>query len=235
MAEEAINLALTDAGVGRQDLQAAFFSNTFWGMFDNQHSIRGQVVLPRHGDRQDPGDQCGKRLRRRRPRRSHLAYTGDRAGMFDVAIAVGSEKITSPNKASPGAYASCMDVEKFPEAHAMIMEVGKTFKNLKIPGHDESTPGRGKQHLHGRLRHGRPVAHGPLRLDSAAARGDLLRRTISTDRSIPLSQYQQPMTVEEVLADKDVAWPLTRAMCAPVGDGAAACHRLFRCVPEKTQ
>ena len=38
----------------------------------------------------------------------------------------------------------------------------------------------------------------------------------------PLSQYQQTMTVEEVLADKIVAWPLTRAMCAPVGDGAAA-------------
>ncbi len=38
----------------------------------------------------------------------------------------------------------------------------------------------------------------------------------------PLSQYQQRMTVEEVLADRLVAWPLTRAMCAPVGDGAAA-------------
>jgi acetyl-CoA acetyltransferase len=30
------------------------------------------------------------------------------------------------------------------------------------------------------------------------------------------------MTVEEVLADKSIAYPLTRAMCAPVGDGAAA-------------
>ena len=30
------------------------------------------------------------------------------------------------------------------------------------------------------------------------------------------------MTVEEVLADREVAFPLTRAMCAPVGDGAAA-------------
>jgi acetyl-CoA acetyltransferase len=30
------------------------------------------------------------------------------------------------------------------------------------------------------------------------------------------------MSVEEVLADKPVAYPLTRAMCAPVGDGSAA-------------
>jgi acetyl-CoA acetyltransferase len=38
----------------------------------------------------------------------------------------------------------------------------------------------------------------------------------------PLAQYTFPMTVEEVLADREVAYPLTRAMCAPVGDGAAA-------------
>jgi acetyl-CoA acetyltransferase len=38
----------------------------------------------------------------------------------------------------------------------------------------------------------------------------------------PLAQYQQPMTIEQVLADAPVAYPLTRAMCAPVGDGAAA-------------
>jgi acetyl-CoA acetyltransferase len=38
----------------------------------------------------------------------------------------------------------------------------------------------------------------------------------------PLAQYQHTMTEEEVLADKAVAYPLTRAMCAPVGDGAAA-------------
>jgi acetyl-CoA acetyltransferase len=38
----------------------------------------------------------------------------------------------------------------------------------------------------------------------------------------PKAQYQVPMTVEQVLADKPVVGPLTRAMCAPIGDGAAA-------------
>ena len=37
----------------------------------------------------------------------------------------------------------------------------------------------------------------------------------------PRAQYRFEMTVEEVLADREVSWPLTRAMCAPVGDGAA--------------
>jgi acetyl-CoA acetyltransferase len=36
------------------------------------------------------------------------------------------------------------------------------------------------------------------------------------------AQYRFELTVEEVLADRLVAWPLTRSMCAPIGDGAAA-------------
>lgn len=38
----------------------------------------------------------------------------------------------------------------------------------------------------------------------------------------PNAQYQFPLSVEQVLADRMVTWPLTRSMCAPVGDGAAS-------------
>lgn len=38
----------------------------------------------------------------------------------------------------------------------------------------------------------------------------------------PAAQYQKAMSVAEVLADKPVLAPLTRAMCAPISDGAAA-------------
>jgi acetyl-CoA acetyltransferase len=38
----------------------------------------------------------------------------------------------------------------------------------------------------------------------------------------PLAQYTFPQTVEQVMQDREVAFPLTRAMCAPIGDGAAA-------------
>jgi acetyl-CoA acetyltransferase len=38
----------------------------------------------------------------------------------------------------------------------------------------------------------------------------------------PLAQYNFPMTVEQVMEDYEVSYPLTRSMCAPVGDGAAA-------------
>ena len=38
----------------------------------------------------------------------------------------------------------------------------------------------------------------------------------------PNAQYTFVLTPEEVLADREVATPLTRSMCAPIGDGAAA-------------
>ncbi|MDB4476352.1 thiolase family protein [bacterium] len=38
----------------------------------------------------------------------------------------------------------------------------------------------------------------------------------------PNAQYRFEMTTEQVLADREVSYPLTRSMCAPIGDGAAA-------------
>ena len=38
----------------------------------------------------------------------------------------------------------------------------------------------------------------------------------------PRAQYRFTMTPDEVLADREVSYPLTRAMCAPIGDGAAS-------------
>jgi len=38
----------------------------------------------------------------------------------------------------------------------------------------------------------------------------------------PHAQYQKAVTLEEVLQSGDVSYPLTRMMCSPIGDGAAA-------------
>lgn len=51
----------------------------------------------------------------------------------------------------------------------------------------------------------------------------------------PKAQYRFQLTPSEVLADREISWPLTRSMCAPIGDGAAAallCSREFlNCLP----
>lgn len=38
----------------------------------------------------------------------------------------------------------------------------------------------------------------------------------------PKAQYRFEVSVEDVLADRVISYPLTRSMCAPIGDGAAA-------------
>ena len=38
----------------------------------------------------------------------------------------------------------------------------------------------------------------------------------------PLAQYRFEVSIEQALADRAVSFPLTRAMCAPIGDGAAS-------------
>ncbi|WP_279244692.1 thiolase family protein [Candidatus Litorirhabdus singularis] len=55
----------------------------------------------------------------------------------------------------------------------------------------------------------------------------------------PRAQYRFKMTAQEVLADRPVTAPLTRAMCAPVGDGAAAAllvsEKVFKRLPGSVQ
>jgi acetyl-CoA acetyltransferase len=219
MAEEAIRLVLEDAGLDEKDLQAVFFSNTFWGMFSNQHSIRGQVILRGMGIDKIPVTNVENACAGASTA-LHLACAGIRAGTYDVAMAVGSEKISHPDKnLSLGAYASCMDIENLERHIGMIMEVSKSF-NITIP-EDQTAPGEGRSIF--------------MDAYATAARWHM-DRFHSTQQQLavicsknhwhgslnPLSQYQNPMSVEEVIADKPVAYPLTRSMCAPVGDGAAA-------------
>ncbi|MFA5401072.1 MAG: thiolase family protein [Dehalococcoidia bacterium] len=219
MAEEAASIALEDAGIDKKSLEAAYFSNTFWGMFGNQHSIRGQVVMRGMGIDRIPVTNVENACAGASTA-LNLACTGIMAGCFDIALAIGSEKITNPDKTlSLAAYASCMDVENFEKHIKMILEVGKTF-TIPMPA-DESAPGEGRS----------------IFMDAYAMNARWhMNKYGSTQRQMalvcaknhrhgslnPLAQYRNTMTVDEVLADRRVAYPLTRAMCAPVGDGAAA-------------
>jgi len=219
MAHEVIREALADAGLESRDLEAAFFSNTFWGMFTNQHSIRGQVVLRSMGIGVIPVTNVENACAGASTA-LHLAYTGIRAGMYDCALAVGAEKITSEDKLkSLSAYATCMDVGNFAEQMKLMEKMNASF-DVEIP-EGQTPPGQGRS----------------IFMDAYAmgARWHMSRYG-STQRQLalicaknhfhgslnPKAQYQQDMTVDEVLADKPIAYPLTRAMCAPVGDGAAA-------------
>ena len=65
-----------------------FFTNTFWGMFTNQHSIRGQVILRSMGIEAIPVTNVENACAGASTA-LHLAYTSVKAGMVDVALALG--------------------------------------------------------------------------------------------------------------------------------------------------
>jgi acetyl-CoA acetyltransferase len=219
MAKEAVDLVLKDAGLGKNDIQAAYVSNTFWGMFSNQHSIRGEVMLWDIPMRGIPIVNCENACAGAWTA-LHLGYTAIKAGMYDVVLALGSEKITHENKAlSLSAYATCMDVENFARHIEMFQEVSRQI-NFKVP-EGETPPGAGRS----------------IFMDAYAmgARWHM-NKYGSTKRQLavicsknhfhgslnPKAQFQEPMTVDEVMNAKPVTYPLTVPMCAPVGDGAAA-------------
>ena len=219
MAHEATKLALEDAGLKNSDIQAAFFSNTFWGMFNNQHSIRGQVILRSIGVEAIPVTNVENACAGASTA-LHLAFTGIRAGNFDVALALGSEKISHPDKSkSLGAYVTCMDVENIKSHFETITAINKSI-NLKIP-HEDAQPNQGRSvfmdaYAMGAKWHMNKFGSTQRQLAAICSKNHF-HGSIN-----PLAQYRNPMSIEEILADKPIAYPLTRAMCAPVGDGAAA-------------
>lgn len=220
MAVEVTDMALSDAGLVKDDLEAAFFSNTFWGMYTNQHSIRGEVVMRSMGVGKIPitnvENACAGASTA-----LHHAYVGIKAGMYDVAIAIGSEKITHPDKAfALGAYASCMDLENIEAGIKLFMDMSERFKHI-TGGQDDGAPGQGRSifmdaYAMGARWHMDKYGSTQKQLATICAKNHF-HGSLN-----PMAQYQQDMTVEEVMNDRAVAYPLTRAMCAPVGDGAAA-------------
>ena len=219
MAHEVTQLALQDAGIQAVDLQSVYFSNTFWGMFSNQHSIRGQVIMRSMGIEAVPVTNVENACAGASTA-LHMAYTSVRAGMADVALVVGSEKISNPEKAlSLGAYASCMDVANFQKQLDRFTEINNSLK-ISIPT-DQTAPGEGRSvfmdvYAMGARWHMDRYGSTQQQLATICAKNHW-HGSLN-----PMSQYQITMTAEEVLADKPVAYPLTRSMCAPVGDGAAA-------------
>jgi acetyl-CoA acetyltransferase len=221
---EALDLVLRDCGLSRDTIEAAWFSNSFWGYYSSQHSIRGQVALSAHGLDGIPimnvENACASGSTA-----LHGAWTAVRAGLYDCVLAIGAEKLHDPDRAKVMmSFISGTDIEVTTNAILRFQEEEKKRKEreAKRMGTEkvEEKPG------------GHSAA---MDLYSVAARTHMKKYGMTQkqlaviaakahNNSVfnPLAQYRFPMTMEEVLSDHEVSYPLTRAMCAPIGDGAAA-------------
>ena len=144
------------------------------------------------------------------------AYKEIRAGDAEVTVAVGVEKLYDP--ADPAAIlpefgkgADQLDPQEWLAHYAAIGErLGRPFE----PAPDRSIA-MDTYSMQARLH---MSLYGTTREQIAAA----CAKSHTNGSMNPLAQYRFEMTPEQALADRMVSDPLTRAMCAPVGDGAAA-------------
>jgi acetyl-CoA acetyltransferase len=217
LGREALLAALADAGIEKEDLEAAYVGNAMAGLITGQECIRGQVVLRSAGIGAIPvinvENACASASTA-----FHQAATMVAAGVYDVVLALGVEKLYHEDKTrSFKAIGSAVDTEEM----AAIVENLK--KSAKAQGADSAASGQGEKRsmfmdfYAASARHHMEKYGTTARQFAAIAAKNALHGSLN-----PKAQFQQALTVDEVLAQPMIAEPLTRPMCSPIGDGAAA-------------
>jgi acetyl-CoA acetyltransferase len=216
LVREAVSEALEDAGVEKKQISAAYVGNAVAGLMTGQEMIRGQVALSAMGIDAIPiyniESACASSSSA-----FNLAWTSVAAGMHDCVLVVGCEKLYDRDKQkSFSALGTAIDLEYgleyFKKAEALSNSGAKIISNgfgekrsifmdiyaFLIKAYMEKY-GLNKKHF--------------ASLSVKSHRNGALN---------PHAQYRKEVTLEEVLESGEVAYPLTRMMCSPIGDGASA-------------
>jgi len=220
LAAEALEETLEDAGIEKEAVEAAWFSNSAWGYFSEQHCIRGQVALNPAGLKGIPvtnlENACAGGSNA-----LHAAWTAVAAGLYDCALTLGAEKMYEEDKMKAfQAFWIGMDRETTEEQLALwrnlIEELGSDDGQGNAGGAGETRSvfmdvyaGMARWHMN---------QYGTTQRQLA----QIASKNHYHSSLNPLAQYRKEFSVEQVLGDVPVVYPLTRTMCAPIGDGAAA-------------
>ncbi len=188
-----IKEALTTAGVDAGDVQAAFVGNAFGGAIVEQESILAQVLLQPAGLSGIPM-QTVKNACSSGSSAIHLAWSAVAYQQYDCVLVLGAEKLTHADKRkSFAALATATDHPSVDENRSVFMDVNAE-RARRYMGTYGATP-----------RHFAQVAAKNRQHASLNERASL----------------RTPISIDEVLQDRIVVPPLTRAMCGGVVDGAA--------------
>ncbi len=216
LTREAVELALQDAAIAADRVQAAWFANTRQAMLEGQNTVRGQIALRPLGFDGIPianvENACASGST---ALLQSVAFL--QAGLAEVGLVVGAEKMFFPDKpeAMSAAFKGGTDIHAIRAtqdwANSLVPEL--------IPADAGDAAGRSifmdiyaafaRQHMQ---------AFGTTQRQLAAVAAKNHHHSTMNR----LSQYQSDMTIDEVLNDKEICWPFTRSMCAPISDGAAA-------------
>ncbi len=218
---EAVNAAVADAGLTLDDLEAAFVGNCAAGTVTGQESIRGQVILDPLGVGRIPivnvENACASGSTA-----FYLACAMVTAGIHDVVLALGVEKLSHPDKAvSFAAFAGAVDVEEVQALLAGLAAHAADAGGAGDGGNGTSGAGKGRS-MFMDIYAGAARMH-MERWGTTAEQFAAVASKNSFHGSLnPRAQFREVLSVEDVMSSTMIVPPLTRPMCSPIGDGAAA-------------
>ena len=217
LAGEAITAAIEDAGISSLDLQAAYMANAAAAVITGQICVPGEVVLRELKIGKIPviniENACASASTA-----FNQACAMITAGLYEVVLACGYEKLFHEDKQKTfSAFTGAVDIENLDVLMQQIQQRMAEFR----PGADTSGAGSERSmfmdiYAASALSHMKK--YGTTQAQFAA---------VSVKNSVhgslnPRAQYQQVLTLDEVLSAREISYPLTLPMCSPVGDGAAA-------------
>jgi acetyl-CoA acyltransferase len=193
IASAAVVTAIAASRIARSDIEAAFVGNAFGGTVIGQESILAQTLLA-------PLGIAGIPMRTIKNACSsgadavHLGWSAIAFGQYDCVLVLGAEKLTHEDRARAfAALASATD-------HAPIGEGRSVFVDVNAS--------RAKQYMR---QYGATREHfAKIAVKNRAHAGLNVR-----------AAERKAVTLGQVLADRVVVEPLTRAMCGGISDGAA--------------
>ncbi|MBJ26784.1 MAG: thiolase [Alphaproteobacteria bacterium] len=217
LTREAVDAALTDADAVITDIEAAWFSNTTQGVIEGQFLVPGEMALRNMGFEGIPmtnvENACASASTA-----LNGAVTAIKAGVVEVAIAVGVDKMYSEDKSkSFEIFDGAIDVHRREEEFAALEKLGEGVN----PPPDEIIPNQqrspfmdvyacfAKQHM--------KMFDLTQRQLAAVASKNHWHSTMN-----PKSQFNFEASIDEVLDARLISWPLTLPMCSPISDGGAA-------------
>ncbi len=220
LTREAVDGALGSAGIDKSKLETAIVGNAAAGLITGQECIRGQVVLREMGIGGIPiintENACASSSTA-----FHMAWLYVASGMYDIALAVGVEKLYHEDKRkSFAAIGAAVDVEWAQEMQAALEgsrgDGGRDEQPAPASGAGEKRSmfmdfyaAFARQHMQ---RYG----------TTKEQFGRIAVKNHYHGSLNPHAQYREEYTLEDILNSPPVAEPLTRLMCSPIGDGAAA-------------
>jgi acetyl-CoA acetyltransferase len=216
LVREAVEAALDDAGLEKSGLEAAYVGNAVAGLMTGQEMIRGQVTLSAMGIEGIPiyniESACASSSSA-----FNLAWMAVASGVHDRVLVAGFEKLYDKDKKkSFRALGTGVDIEMFAAFLDQMNSGQESGEKVLAKGSGEKRSVfmdmyafYAKSYME---RYGLTQEHFAKLSVKSHKNGSMN----------PHAQYQEQVTIEQVLASGDVAYPLTRMMCSPIGDGAAA-------------